>query len=155
MERSIEEIRSFCYLIFMENHAKDISNKEVVQGIIDAVQTMSTDIDTSLNIIDRRLTRREVDLSSVKGDLGSVKGDLASVKTDLLSAKGDLSSVKSQMVTKDYLDNKLADLRSDLVIMARKGNKKLEVFIEELVEQKSLTRSAAKRILALEPFPQT
>ena len=146
----------------MENHAKDISNKEVVQGIIDAVQTMSTDIDTSLNIIDRRLTRLEVDLSSVKGDLGSVKGDLgsvkgdlASVKTDLLSAKGDLSSVKSQMVTKDYLDNKLADLRSDLVIMARKGNKKLEVFIEELVEQKSLTRSAAKRILALEPFPQT
>lgn len=58
------------------------------------------------------------------------------------------------MVTNDYLDDKLADFRSDLIIMARKGNKKLEAFVEELVAQKSLSCAAATRILSLEPFPQ-
>lgn len=58
------------------------------------------------------------------------------------------------MVTKDYLDDKIADLRGDLVVLSRKSNKKLETVIEELVANHSLKRSVADRILAMEPFAQ-
>ena len=34
--------------------------------------------------------------------------------------KQEMTSIKSQMVTKSYLDDKLADLRGDLVVLTRK-----------------------------------
>jgi DNA anti-recombination protein RmuC len=58
------------------------------------------------------------------------------------------------MVTKNYLDNTISDLRADLVLLTRKGNFKFSVLVEDLVETGSLSRKAAKQILALEPFPQ-
>lgn len=57
------------------------------------------------------------------------------------------------MVTKDYLDDKLADLKGELTLLARKANTKLSVFIETLVANKTLKRAIADKILALEPFP--
>ncbi|MFA5129881.1 MAG: hypothetical protein WC477_03065 [Patescibacteria group bacterium] len=76
------------------------------------------------------------------------------LETDVGSVKSRITSMESQMVTKDYLDNKLADLRSDLVVLTRKENTKLSVLVEELVVEKSLTRKSADRILAMEPFSQ-
>ncbi len=64
-----------------------------------------------------------------------------------------LTGVASFMVTKDYLDDKLANLRADLVILARKGNQKLSELIDGLVKKGSLTHDVARRILAMEPFP--
>ncbi len=41
-----------------------------------------------------------------------------------------LTRVESTMVTKDYLDEKLVDLRGDIVILLRKEDRKLEALIE-------------------------
>jgi hypothetical protein len=71
-------------------------------------------------------------------------------KVDGLESK--ISGLESRMVTKDYLDDKIVDLRGDLVVLSRKSNKKLETVIEELVANHSLKRSVADRILAMEPF---
>jgi len=58
------------------------------------------------------------------------------------------------MVTKDYLDEKLADLRGDLVVLTRKEDAKVRTLVEILRERKVLTDDDAKRILSMEPFPQ-
>ena len=58
------------------------------------------------------------------------------------------------MVTKSYLDDKLAGLHGDLIALARKSNTKLSVLVERLVDKGSLKRDAADQILALEPFSQ-
>ena len=74
------------------------------------------------------------------------------IESDIGLMKSEMVSMKSQMVTKDYLDSKLSDLRSDLIVLTRKENTKLSVLVEELVISKSLSRKSADRILLMEPF---
>jgi hypothetical protein len=49
----------------------------------------------------------------------------------------------------------LVCLRSDLIVMARKSNKKFEALIADMVFEKRMHPATAQRILAMEPFPQT
>ena len=53
-----------------------------------------------------------------------------------------------------HFDKKLSALRDDLILLARRANTKLSLLIEGLVAEKSLDPATARRILALEPFPQ-
>lgn len=68
--------------------------------------------------------------------------------------ESDVSEIKSSMVTIDYLDRKLADLRGDLVVLTRKEDTKVRELVAVLRERKVLTDDDAKRILSMEPFPQ-
>lgn len=61
-----------------------------------------------------------------------VDGEFREVKTDLHSLNARVTTIESTMVTKNYLDDKIADLRGDLVLLARKGNTKLSTLVEEL-----------------------
>ncbi|MBU1131785.1 hypothetical protein KKC32_00845 [Patescibacteria group bacterium] len=63
-----------------------------------------------------------------------------------------LKKVESTMVTKDYLDDKLADLRGDLVVMMRKEDTKLKTLVEILEEKNLLTETDKQKIFSLEPF---
>jgi hypothetical protein len=58
------------------------------------------------------------------------------------------------MVTKDYLDEKLADLRGDLVVLIRKEDNKLKKLIDILCQHKLISSQEKKQILSLEPFAQ-
>lgn len=65
------------------------------------------------------------------------------------------TKIELNMVTKDYLDEKLSDLKGDLSIIVRKEDKKLAELVKVLEERKVLSAADVKRILAMEPFPQT
>ena len=65
-----------------------------------------------------------------------------------------VTRMEALMVTKDYLDEKLADLRGDLVVLMRKEDTKLKTLVEVLTERNIITSADKKRILSLEPFPQ-
>ncbi len=58
------------------------------------------------------------------------------------------------MVTKSYLDDKLADLKGDLTVLMRKEDTKLKALVEILAEKKVLNEEDKKRIFTMEPFPQ-
>lgn len=58
------------------------------------------------------------------------------------------------MVTKDYLDDKMADLRGDLVVLTRKEDTKLRALVDILKEKSVLNIEEAKKILGMEPFAQ-
>lgn len=62
--------------------------------------------------------------------------------------------IEAVMVTKDYLDEKLADLRGDLVVLMRKEDRKVEQIIQKLKEKKIFSDRDAQEILAMEPFPK-
>lgn len=82
--------------------------------------------------------------------------------TDILEAINAFSSkvdeqfskINALMVTKEYLDEKMADLRGDIVVVIRKEDTKLRTLIEILQEKQVLDEPDVKRILSLEPFPQ-
>ncbi|MBI4653178.1 hypothetical protein HY750_02915 [Candidatus Kuenenbacteria bacterium] len=60
----------------------------------------------------------------------------------------------SQTVTIDYLDEKLSDLRGDLVVLTRKEDKKVVRLVEMLQAKNILSKKEAKELLILEPFAQ-
>jgi len=70
------------------------------------------------------------------------------------SIKGEISGIKTTMVTKDYLDEKMSDLRGDLVVMMRKEDTKLKTLVGVLKEKSVLDNSDVKRIYSMEPFAQ-
>ena len=87
----------------------------------------------------------------VKSEISSVKTEL---KSEISSVKSEVASIKSQMVTKDYLDEKLADLRGDLVVLVRKEDTKVMALIGALKEKKILDDMDVKKITGMEPFAQ-
>lgn len=57
----------------------------------------------------------------------------------------DVKEIKATMVTKEYLDDKLADTKGDI---------KMRELITILREKQVLADDDVKRILSMEPFPQ-
>ncbi len=61
-------------------------------------------------------------------------------------------SIESQMVTKTYLDDKLADLRGDLTLLTRHEDQKLISLVDLLFHKRLMTKEERQHIIALQPF---
>ena len=61
--------------------------------------------------------------------------------------------IEGEMVTKEYLDEKLADLRGDMVVLMRKGDRKLTHLVKILKNKQVLDQEEAEELLTMEPFP--
>ncbi|MBP9762195.1 hypothetical protein KBD34_01105 [Patescibacteria group bacterium] len=123
---------------------KTSSRAHSIQDLFSAFQEMKQDVLGAFQVF---ATDTEVRLSRLETKFRDVE-------TAIVKLESKVDGLESRMVTKDYLDDKIADLRGDLVVLSRKSNKKLETVIEELVANHSLKRSVADRILAMEPFAQ-
>ncbi len=60
--------------------------------------------------------------------------------------------VESHMVTKTYLDDKLADLRGDLTLLTHKEDDKLLALVDLLYGKRLMTEAERQHIMALQPF---
>lgn len=99
-------------------------------------------------------TSKQEILDAINTSATETQQQLDALKTDVSSLKTDVAQIKATMVTKDYLDEKLGDLRGDLVLLTRKEDKKVVAIIELLVERNVIAAADAKRILAMDPFPR-
>ena len=62
------------------------------------------------------------------------------------------SAIEQNMVTKDYLDDKIGSLRGELVVLTRREDVKLASLVEELYSEDSLSAAGRKTVLGMEPF---
>lgn len=88
----------------------------------------------------------------VKGEFEKVNGRFDKVDGRFDKVDGRLDKIESSMVTKDYLDEKLADLRGDLVVLMRKEDTKLKILVEILRKNKVISDQEFTQVLAMEPF---
>ncbi len=148
-----------------------MSYEPTTHAVLERVDTLTVKVDTLVSKVDALASN--VDTLNVKVDTLNVKMDegfeelLSAInlfaenvdeRFDLVDQRfqqmdSRLNKVEATMVTKEYLDTKLADLRGDLILLARKSNRKFESLVEELVQEGRLAPKAARLILALEPFP--
>lgn len=68
------------------------------------------------------------------------------------ATKEDLEKLRLAMA--DHLDEKLGDLKGDLVILMRKEDHKLINLIELLLNKKVISEKEANNIFKMEPFPK-
>lgn len=83
-----------------------------------------------------------------------IENKVTGIEDKVIGIEGRLTRVEALMVTKDYLDDKMADLKGDLVVLARKEDTKVKVLTDILHKKKVISDSEAKQILKMEPFAQ-
>ncbi len=64
-----------------------------------------------------------------------------------------LNRIENQMVTKDYLDDKIEDLRGDLILKLKKEDEKFNLLVEVLLDKKVVSKKDVARIDAIAVFP--
>lgn len=105
--------------------------------------------DTSKNeiieVINEFSSRVDERFDKIEGKFNNLEGRVGNLE-------GEVGKIGATMVTKDYLDEKMADLRGDLVVLMRKEDTKVVKLIEILKRRKIITEIEAKKILSMEPF---
>lgn len=106
--------------------------------ILEAINDFFHHIDGKFNDIDKRFDGIDNRLDGIDNRLDGVDGRL--------------NKIEATMVTKDYLDDKLADLRGDMVVLMRKEDTKLKKLVDILGKRKVLSEDESNEILGMEPF---
>lgn len=99
-----------------------------------------------------KITRKSAKKTNIDDVLEAVHALSLHVDKRLTVVESDIKLVRTQMVTKDYLDDKLDNLRGELVMLTRKEDKKLVSLVDALYGKHVLSSIDRKHIIALEPF---
>jgi hypothetical protein len=81
----------------------------------------------------------------------SLRNDMAT-KKDLADLRVEMGRMEHRIL--DTMDDKLSDLKGDLVVLMRKEDTKLVELIDVLRNKNVINNEEANRILGMQPFPQ-
>ena len=111
-----------------------------IHDVLDAVNGFATSVEGRFNVIDQRFEQIDQRFEQIDQRFEQIDQRFG--------------RIESTMVTKDYLDEKIADLRGDLVVLIRKEDKKFSALIDVLKYRQVISNDEATKILSMEPFPQ-
>ena len=109
------------------------NNEPTITDVLDAVNEFATKTEERFGLMETRF-------------------DTMETRFDTMETR--LDRIEATMVTKDYLDDKLADLRGDIIMELRHEDKKVVALIEVLRNRNVISTDEAKNILGMKPFPQ-
>lgn len=75
------------------------------------------------------------------------------IETRLGNVETRVGKIETSMVTKSYLDDKLADLKGDMISVLRKEDKKTNHLINILAHKRILSVAESKDALSIKVFP--
>ena len=131
----------------MVNNATNNQHSATLDEVLEAVNFFA-------DKTERRFDYLEGEISGIKGEISGIKGEISGIKGEISGINGEIKGIKEIIVTKDYLDEKMSDLRGDLVVMMRKEDTKLMTLVGVLASKKVLDNKDVRKIYALEPFAQ-
>lgn len=109
------------------------------EEILEAIGTFAEQIDMRFDAVDRHFEK-------IDGEIGGIKSEIGGMKSDIVR-------IGSQMVTKSYLDDKLANLKGDMVVLLRTEDQKVNRLVGVLAEKGTLTPIETRDVLSSRPFP--
>lgn len=148
--------------------------------VLNAINNLSIRFNKWFDIIENSICGLRHDVVGLKQDVSVVKTDGVSTKEDIndlanevavlhedvdglrLSAQRsdlaigslahEIGVIKATMVTKDYLDTKMFQLRGDLMGYDKQADAKTDVLVDVLHTKKVLDSKSASNIKGLSPF---
>src|SRR3989344_5102434 len=138
----------------MSKPNNDNQHSATLDEVLSTIINFADKTEERFDNLENDISDMKGEISGMKGEISGMKGEISGMKGEISGMKGEIGQIKATMVTKDYLDDKLSDLRGDLVVMLRKGDAKLKVLAEMLHDKKVLNRADVKRIYSLESFAQ-
>lgn len=124
-----------------------------IKSTNEKVDKMSTELQSTNEKVDKLSTTVDKLAITVNESGEHVREILEAVKEFSNKTEERFEKIEATMVTKDYLDEKLGDLRGDLVVMTRKEDTKLRTLISLMQKKQMISNEEAQTILTLEPFP--
>lgn len=111
--------------------------------------------DVTTNEIMEFLQEHMVMKDELKQETGTLRQEIGTLRQEMIT-KSDLSQAlnKQKLEILDAVDDKLVNLKGDLISLVRKGDTKVVSLIELLKNKKIITTNEANGLLELEPFPQ-
>ncbi len=130
----------------MPKHQKTLSNQKLLtsikelladnnQLILKSINDFSTEVDQKFSKIDGRLSKVESTMVTKK----DLKEELK-----VFATKEDLKKTECRLVTKDYLDDKLADLQADLAV-----DKKIKTLTNILQHKRVITKKDSNVVFSV------
>ncbi len=107
------------YYMNMKTSPNDVSNQE----ILEALGSFATSVDERFDRIEGKINGIGGEIVGIKGEVAGIKGEIAGIKQVIVTKdelRTELGRLKTTMVTKGYLDDKLADFHSDVIRHTRK-----------------------------------
>ena len=119
--------------------------EEGQKEIHEMLHVFSTEVDGRFDAVETRMDRIELRVTGIESRVTGIESNVAGVESKV-------SGIETRMVTKDYLDDKLADHGSRYGELIRKTNGKIETLADCLVAEGSLSSKSAETIVLSEPF---
>ena len=132
----------------------DKNHQATIEDVLDAVNNFASVTEGKFAEIKSEMTDMKSEMTDMKSEMTDMKSEMTDMKSEMKEMRFDITKMGSTMVTKDYLDDKMADLRGDLVVLTRKEDTKLRALVDILKEKSVLNIEEAKKILGMEPFAQ-
>lgn len=110
-----------------------------------------TEIKTDVKQLKTDVVQLKADVSNLKVDVGQIKTDVKELQVEMKEVKFEVGYLKNNMVTKSYLDDKMADLASDINISRSQEVKMIKLLIEFLTKNKVLTSEQTKELFSIAP----
>jgi tetrahydromethanopterin S-methyltransferase subunit G len=127
------------------NARLDITDQKI-DDVLNAVNQFASHTEERFQKIDTRLDGMDKRFDGMDKRFDRVDGRLDGVDDRM-------DRMETTMVTKDYLDDKLADLKGDIITVVRKEDTKVVALISILRTRNVLTKDDEMRLLAMAPFP--
>ncbi len=118
-----------------------------VHDVLHAVNTFSTHVEKRFQGMENRFDKMDKRFDGMDKRFDGMDKRFDEVE-------GRVKDIEGLMVTREYLDDKLTDLRGDLVVLMRKEDRKMHYLVEILHEKHVLSDEETKRIFAHEPFAE-
>ena len=112
-----------------------LDKEPTLSDVIEAINTSSTAVAVELHEIKQDIGLLKQDVSGLKQDVSGLKTDMTMVKATM-ATKEDLKAMETRLVTKDYLDEKMAEQGANLILLTRKEDRKVVALIHELKDNK-------------------
>jgi hypothetical protein len=102
------------------------------QDILDVLQSFAGSVDGRFSAIDIKFTQIDKRFEQIDKRFEQIDRRL--------------DRIEATMVTKEYLDDKLFEVRGEIVSLGRRQDRKMEIVVSELVKRKIFDDAIAHRI---------
>lgn len=132
-----------------------VSNQDVLLAVQAIDHKLTDHIEESKQTHEDILSAVNASFTAVTTEIHDIKQDIGGIKVEIMGMKEEFKQEMVKVVTKEYLDDKLSDLKGDLVGLVRKEDHKVDTVVSILHDHKILTGQDLEQINQVGLFPKT
>ncbi|MDD4995545.1 MAG: hypothetical protein PHW53_03730 [Patescibacteria group bacterium] len=118
-----------------------------IDEILDALHIFADSVDDRFNKVDQRFNGVDQRFMSIEQRFNKIDERFEQVDKRF-------NRIEALMVTKDYLDDKLADFRAEWIPIIKKVDTKDSALVVNLADKDVISRDEEKEILDMSAFPR-